>query len=306
MKSGLVSKIILAVLCVATVVAMADTKPNPYETIIKRNPFGLKDPPPPPDPNAPPPPPPPAPMPTVTLTGIATINGNKPKALLEIVEPGGKSQPKRETLFEGDRVDTVEVLSIDPLKSIVRLKIGETETNITFPKPGEMAKTAPPGPGVLPAAPNPTFRPPGFPGTPGAATPGAFNPSASTTPGAASGSSSVLVFGSGGASPTAAGARSGVSTFGATPTTPTAGAIPSAGVTAGAASVMGAAGLRSIPTRPIRTDQGGTGSAAPSRPMTTEEHALKMELDRVANQGRGGPPLPPTVLTPLLNQPVSK
>src|SRR2546422_2759852 len=59
-----------------------EAKPNPYQTIIERNPFGLKPPPPAPDPTPPAPLTPPS---KVVLTGFTSISG-PPRALLEITE----------------------------------------------------------------------------------------------------------------------------------------------------------------------------------------------------------------------------
>src|SRR5258708_2332237 len=50
----------------------AEVRPNPYQAIIERNPFGLKPPPPPPDPT---PPGPVIPPPKVVLTGIVSAFG---------------------------------------------------------------------------------------------------------------------------------------------------------------------------------------------------------------------------------------
>src|SRR4249920_1654844 len=107
----------------------ADAKVNPYQAIVERNPFGLKDPPP-PDPDAgKPPPPPPAPLATVELTGITSILG-PPRALLEIIPGPGKPMIKP-VLAEGERVESVEVVSINIQKNEVTVKIGSTVTNLT-------------------------------------------------------------------------------------------------------------------------------------------------------------------------------
>src|SRR4026208_1717959 len=90
---------------------LADAKVNPYEPIVERNPFGLK-PPPPPDPDAgKPPQPPPAPLATVDLTGLTSLLSSK-RALLEIVPGPGKPMIKP-ILAEGERVESVEVVSIN-------------------------------------------------------------------------------------------------------------------------------------------------------------------------------------------------
>src|SRR5205814_3342893 len=77
---------------------LAESKANPYQAIIERNPFGLKPPPPPPDPAPPPPAAPPA---KVVLTGISSMFGVR--ALLEITEaePGKSPTTRKPILKEG-------------------------------------------------------------------------------------------------------------------------------------------------------------------------------------------------------------
>jgi hypothetical protein len=127
---------------------LADAKVNPYEPIVERNPFGLK-PPPPPDPDAgKPPPPPPAPLATVDLTGITSILSSK-RALLEIVPGPGKPMIKP-ILAEGERVESVEVVSINVEKNEVTIKNGNTVTNLTFTVAKATTTPQPPPPGGLP------------------------------------------------------------------------------------------------------------------------------------------------------------
>src|ERR1043165_40176 len=93
--------------------AVAEAKPNPYLSIVDRNPFGLKPPPPPPDPTPVVPVVPPA---TVVLTGITSLFGPTSKrALLEITEqePGKPASVKKPILREGERDGAIEVVSID-------------------------------------------------------------------------------------------------------------------------------------------------------------------------------------------------
>src|SRR3954464_6277697 len=79
----------------------AEAKPNPYQAIVERNPFGLKPTPPPVD-NTPPPPV--VPVPKVILTGISSVFGPT-RALLEITEqePGKTASTRRPILREGER-----------------------------------------------------------------------------------------------------------------------------------------------------------------------------------------------------------
>ena len=138
-------------LIVACVDVRAGLKANPYSAIVERNPFGLK-PPPPPDPDAgKPPPPPPAPLATVELTGITSILSSK-RALLEIVPGPGKPMLKP-ILAEGERIESVEIVSINVDKNEVVVKNGNITTNLTF----KVAKASasgptPPPPGVVPGA----------------------------------------------------------------------------------------------------------------------------------------------------------
>src|SRR5207244_3331422 len=124
--------------------ALAEARPNPYQSIIERNPFGLKPPPPPPEPAPVTPVIPPA---KVVLTGITTILGS-PRALLEIIEqePGKTPTPHKPVLHEGDRDGAVEVILIDVEKGLVKIRNGGLETNITFETP-KLTASAQPAPG---------------------------------------------------------------------------------------------------------------------------------------------------------------
>src|SRR5689334_668595 len=111
--------------------------------IVRRNPFGLVDPP--ANPVTPlPPPPPPAPLATVELTGLTSLLARK-RALFEII-PGPGKQLIRAILAEGERVETVEVITIDIDRSEVLIRNGTLVTNLTI----RMAKgLAGPGPGPV-------------------------------------------------------------------------------------------------------------------------------------------------------------
>lgn len=143
----------MVLLTVGCVDVLADFRANPYSSIVERNPFGLK-PPPPPDPDAgKPPPPPPAPLATVELTGITSILSSK-RALLEIVPGPGKPMLKP-ILAEGERVESVEVVSINVEKNEVVLKNGNITTNLTFKVAKASGAASPPGaavPGAVPPA----------------------------------------------------------------------------------------------------------------------------------------------------------
>lgn len=121
--------------------AVAGVKVNPYEWIVERNPFSLK-----PQlatveqPLAPVAPP--APLATVEVAGITSILSSL-RALLEIVPGPGKPMLKP-ILGVGERVDTVEVVSISIERGEVVLRNGNVITNV----PLRMAKAG------LPSLPN--------------------------------------------------------------------------------------------------------------------------------------------------------
>jgi hypothetical protein len=109
---------------------MADS--NPYQAIVTRNVFGLKEPPPPPQIVEPA-----KPAPKLTLTGIITIG--KTRALMTALpaQPKPGEQPKGPQSFvlaEGERDGEVEVVSIDPALGKVTLKLGDESVTIGFPE----------------------------------------------------------------------------------------------------------------------------------------------------------------------------
>jgi len=73
------------------------------------------------------------PLAKVVLTGILNVLG-PPRALFEVMEnePGKQPNTKKPILREGEREGSIEVISIDIAKSIVRIKNGNVETNVTF------------------------------------------------------------------------------------------------------------------------------------------------------------------------------
>lgn len=121
--------------------AWAGARVNPFDGIVERNPFGLKPPlPPVTEPAVPQAPPPP--RATVEVTGITDILSSK-RALLEIIPGPGKPVMRRIAL-EGDRFESVEVVSINLEKNEVVLRNGGVITNV----PLKVAKSSP-----LPATP---------------------------------------------------------------------------------------------------------------------------------------------------------
>jgi hypothetical protein len=108
-----------------------DAPLNPYLSIVDRNPFGIK-------PALPvlentAPPPVLQPLAKVALTGVTSMLG-APRALLEITEqePGKQPAINKRVLQEGEREGSVEVISIDVLNNVVRIKNGTIETNVVF------------------------------------------------------------------------------------------------------------------------------------------------------------------------------
>jgi hypothetical protein len=196
----------------------SEAKPNPYTSIVDRNPFGLKPPPPPPDPTPVAPVVPPA---KVVLTGITSLFGPTSKrALLEITEqePGKPANVRKPILREGERDGAVEVLAIDLEKNLVRIKNSGQDLDLKFEDPTKMASAAP-----KPAAP-PGFQPPAIPPPQAAVAPTVVTPGFPTDPNHA---------------------NSGVTLYGAQTTAPN--GVPSA---LGAQDGTG----RIIPSRPVRTD----------------------------------------------------
>ena len=145
MKRGQIQCVwLLGVLLTGAVPASvrADVKDNPFQTIIERNPFGLK-----PAPVTPPittePATPPPPAVAVKVTGVTDILGKK-MALVELTEQGPGKTAKKMIMQEAQVEGLVEVLHIDVAKAFVKIKNGELITNMTF----EVIKSAP----ALPAA----------------------------------------------------------------------------------------------------------------------------------------------------------
>lgn len=251
----------------------ADAKVNPYDPIVERNPFGLKPPPPPPDPNDAPKPPPP-PLATVELTGITSILSSK-RALLEIVPGPGKPMLKP-ILAEGERVESVEVVSINVEKNEVTVKNGSVVTNLTFKvAKAAPAPTGPPVPGAVPR--------PAMPVPPPAQT--SFNYNQNN---AGSGRYNVMVAG-------------GEST--ATPAANTA-AYGGANTALGSSSPTLSGGtaesnFRSIPSRNIRTGTQPDVDPNIARLQQYEQMEQNRAKNYLINQASPRPVYPPLPATPL-------
>jgi hypothetical protein len=267
--------------------AFAETKDNPYQVIIDRNPFGLRPIPvvePPKPPEAPPPPPL-----EIKLTGITTLLG-APRALLEFTDPQTKKVDRPSPFVEGDVYkETIQIVSIDADNNRVKIKNGEAETTLDFEKNGikpggATASAAPvPHPGVAPLN----------LGNPGIGIPAPPNAAAAAAQNMTGGGRTAIVGG------------------GASAVTP---AAVNPAAYAGSAGTT-AAGL---PARPVRTDLGAAivGGNQPPQPaayvpppattMSREEIDARIEAQRRILEQQGHPQsriLPPTTLGRQLGTP---
>lgn len=251
-----------AMFAVATTCAAASVLAyaNPYQPIAERNPFGLKAP---PVQKVDEPPPVVVPLAKVVLTGITSMFGPTPRALLEITEqePGKAPNTKKPILREGERDGSVEVLSIDVVKNMVRIKNGTVETNVTF----ELAKLSGPAPG-LPTGPGMAPAPgPGQHPVPGM-------PQAGFRPTTANPAPTII-----GGADNPGRANSGVTTYGA--------------------------GDKPLPLRQVRTDIPGlqpTTSVDPNTGLPTSTGRTGADLLRETARARGlpVPPLPDPTTVP--------
>ncbi len=259
--------------------AWADTSANRYEMIVERNPFGLKPPPPPPDPSElnKPPPTPPA---TVELTGITSILSSK-RALFEIIPGPGKPMIKP-ILAEGERIESVEVVSINVDKNEVTVKNGGLITNLTF-------KVAKSGPTPAVAVPG-SIPPPVIPGAaPAVPTQSSYNQNQG-------GRYNVMV---GGGNATVAPASANPAYGGVNPAYGNTG-LGAAAPALNTGNPANEGSFRSIPSRNMRTVPQAQEAA-----VNRDEQYRRMEenrlLNEVVNQASGRaviPPLPPTPYTP--------
>ncbi len=292
MKHGVKAWICLAsglTYVLATVLpAHAVTADNPYQRIIERNVFGLKDPPPPPDPEATKPPPP-----NITLTGIITLGGKR--ALMTTPPVPGKpgEQPKGQSyiLREGEREGDIEVISIDEVAGAVVVKNGGKEVPLNFKDNG---------PKIPSGAPIPVGLPAGLPGAVPA--PPNVNPVAAPAGGMTP------------ASPFSKPLPNRNLRLPPSPPTGSPGAgMPMQGYPGGASAFPGAmpnqAGVmppgQATPTAtlpgftPVQGQPAIDTSAMPTRQYSLEEQAILIEANR-QNSPFGGM-LPPTALSPKAN-----
>ena len=143
---------------------------HPYQSIVDRNPFGLKPPAPPP----PPPTNPPPPKADIFLTGYTSLLTPK-HAYFETKDPQGKIQFYE--LAEGTGKDGIDLLQVDEKEKTVKIKRDGVEQLLTLALNGKKAPTGPPPPvagapnpgaaGVVPPpVPNPSQPNPGVVNTP--------------------------------------------------------------------------------------------------------------------------------------------
>lgn len=265
----------------------ADVKPNPYETIVDRNPFALR--PPPVVTDAPPPGPPPTPPATVEITGITSVF-QKHKVLLEITPGPGKPVVRR-ILTEGEREDTVEVVSINVEKNEVVIRNSGVTTNMSLKKPSAVAAAAapagaPPTPAHMKAGMNPAgLNPTGVPQANAV-----FNPA---NQGSAPGSSrgGAIAFGAG----NNAAAGNSANTFGAQPSNLGGGANTFGAPNTPTAAAAGTANdpFRQIPSRNIRTQNPQAGEGGGQVDPAAQWLEMKAREIQAQKVGRPAPPTPP-------------
>lgn len=161
-------------LCLLTLVLAANAVAvSPYDSIVGRNVFGLK----PPATNAAPPVVNPAAAVTIKLQGISTILGRR-QVLLKVNTAARPPEPAREQSYllnEGERDGELEVVEIDALNGVVKLKNNDEPLSLSMQEKDDVVRPAVGA--ALPAPVNPAQPgqpPPPNPGqlVPGAGVPG--------------------------------------------------------------------------------------------------------------------------------------
>ena len=134
-------------------VPVAELREN-YQSIIERNPFGLKPIPPPVTNNV-------AevkekPKTQIFLTGITSIGYPRfPKQAYIVTQEQGSKEPKFYSLSEGDSRDGIRVLNIDPEGRKVRIQMNNQETLLSFQTHGVSTTNAIARVPVIPSIPVP-------------------------------------------------------------------------------------------------------------------------------------------------------
>lgn len=253
--------------------AESNTRPNPYQAIVDRNPFGLHPP-------APPPEPPPKikqePPPNLSFTGI-TGDAHHKKAWLVANLPGKNPPIQYYSLEENEKQDDIEVLEIDSKGEAVKIRLRGDPLTLTFKDNAKNMKAITHAAGIA----QPPV--PGQP-VPGAMPPGAQRPAAG---------------------PIIIGKNGQVMGGGGNPSAPS---LPGAGVTPnGMTDVTGRFGGNNnsaIPQRTLRTspqDAGASLDYAANQLIRAAADKVVMEhqtgkpgppLPELPGAGSGGPPLP--------------
>jgi len=256
----------MLVFCTSTI--SADSR---YAPIVERNVFGLKPMPPPVDTSKDAEPPPS----NITLTGIITLGGKR--ALMTTPPTGGKpgvpATPESYILKEGERQGSIEVISIDEVNFVVKVRNAGQEQTLDFKNNGPKLAAG------APAAP-----PPGAPGTkPGQ--PG-FNPGAIARP-------MPMPM------PMPTGVPTPMPSFDRNVRTPSA-ANTGTAYQGGGPNYAGQGAA--LPGFGTVTPNPNTSTVNPVHNLTVEEQALMVEVERERTKERvlSGrmPPLPPTPYTP--------
>jgi hypothetical protein len=230
---------------------------NPYSAIVRANVFKLTEPPPPPkrdDPAI-------LNLPKVNITGFRRREGEPVHALFATVPKDPKEPARYFNLAEGEKEDILELKKIDPSQEFVEVIIAGTPTTLTvksnsFVQPIVVPKQGVPGapgmnnnPGIVGRPPGPMAVPntPGVPGVPGIPAPAQNQeqPHGGVVVAGGSGGATVPVV------PTAVNVAGGQQ-----PSYP-GGVVPNnhPGFVPPLPNGGGDSGLRSIPTRGIRTGQ---------------------------------------------------
>lgn len=247
-----------------------------YQSIIERNPFGLK---PPPPPQADKPPEKEKPKTEIFLTGITSIGYPKiPKQAYFYTMEQGKKDPVYYALSEGDSKDGIKITNIDPQQRKVRINMNNSDTVLSFETHGvKVAAGA--------GAPRP-----GMPGQPNLPVPGQPNipqPGVQPLPLPNAPNNGRAMYDANG-QPTYQNA---------------AGTTPA--VNTGYQTQTGTREARQIPTRRIRGGgapqndvimaPGAGGGAQPQEQPYRDpaEQYLRMHLNRAAQEKESGLPMPP-------------
>lgn len=246
--------------------AAADLKQN-YQSIIDRNPFGLR----------PPQAPPPAPAPVeeepemdIRLTGITSIGYPRiPRRAYFQITKENEKEPAYMNLAENQMQDGIKVLAINPDNSTVRITTPDGETLLSFKTHGIEPPSAPAGM-------------PGQPGAPGSAIP--------APPGG--GRSVISVSGAAGGAPNIR--RVPPRRTIRTPTS------ASGGNTAYARNLNPSVSRPGSSTPPPLGGSPNNPSPEPSEPIdpAVQYINLKLQEERARQQGRPFPPVPPLLKPP--------